>query len=97
MSIRNSKGVEPLANTIEATELSVNPFIYDAFGLHNSGHLVIGLVEDPDWRYKKVPGVMSEVATAMRDPVFYNYHALIDNIVEKHKETLSPYKVSGVS
>lgn len=97
LSVRNTAGIEPLANTVEATELSVNPGIYDAFGLHNLGHLLIGLVEDPDWKVRKTPGVMSEVATAMRDPIFYPYHAVIDNIFEKNKESLTPYKVVGVS
>lgn len=39
---------------------------------------------------------MSEAAVSMRDPVFYTYHTIIDNLFEKFKETLPPYQITGV-
>lgn len=35
---------------------------------------------------------MADVATAMRDPIFYRWHAFIDSIFVKYKNTLSPYQ-----
>ena len=34
---------------------------------------------------------MGDSATAMRDPVFYRWHATIDDLFQKHKQTLTPY------
>lgn len=34
---------------------------------------------------------MGDVATAMRDPVFYRWHAFIDNILQRFKATLPRY------
>jgi len=35
--LRDRNGIEHLSNTVEATELSVNPLYYNAMGLHNLG------------------------------------------------------------
>lgn len=37
-------------------------------------------------------GVMADVGTAMRDPVFYRWHTFINSICIKYKKTLQPYK-----
>lgn len=34
---------------------------------------------------------MGDSATAMRDPLFYRWHAYIDDIFNEHKERLAPY------
>lgn len=39
---------------------------------------------------------MGDSATAMRDPVFYRWHAFIDNIFEDFKATLPRYTVKQV-
>lgn len=91
------RGIEPLANTIEASDLSINPMFYDSTGIHALGHIMLGLASDPDFRFKKVTGVMSDAAVSMRDPAFYSYHLFMDNIFELHKERLPPYEIVGVS
>ena len=39
---------------------------------------------------------MGDVATAMRDPVFYSWHAFINDIFNEHKNRLPPYTVAQV-
>lgn len=34
---------------------------------------------------------MGDSTTAMRDPVFYRWHAFIDSIFQAHKSRLTPY------
>lgn len=34
---------------------------------------------------------MGDSATAMRDPVFYRWHAYIDDIFQLYKNKLAPY------
>lgn len=40
---------------------------------------------------------MGDVATAMRDPVFYRWHAQIDDMFQEFKATLPQYQVAQVS
>lgn len=35
--------------------------------------------------------VVGDIATEMRDPVFYRWHAFIDDLFQEHKERLTPY------
>lgn len=39
---------------------------------------------------------MSETATAMRDIIFYRWHAHVDDTVQRYKDRLAPYQPSGV-
>jgi len=39
---------------------------------------------------------MGDSATAMRDPIFYRWHAYIDDIFQEFKATLLPYTVHNV-
>lgn len=39
---------------------------------------------------------MGDVATAMRDPVFYRWHAFIDSILQRFKSTLPRYTEDNV-
>lgn len=41
-------------------------------------------------------GVMGDSATAMRDPVFYRWHAYIDDIFQEFKSTIPSYPVQNV-
>jgi hypothetical protein len=41
--------------------------------------------------------VMGDPATAMRDPVFYRWHAFIDDVFQEHKNTLPRYNTQQVN
>lgn len=83
------RGIDILGNILENCALSPNRQLYG--NLHNMGHNLVSYVHDPDSRHLEDYGVMADVATAMRDPVFYRWHAFIDSICVKYKNTLSPY------
>ncbi|KAJ8679162.1 hypothetical protein QAD02_014949 [Eretmocerus hayati] len=82
-------GTDILGNIIESSDLSPNPSLYG--DLHNNCHTAIANVHDPDHRHLERTGIMDENATAMRDPVFYVWHAFIDVIYYRYKDTLTPY------
>lgn len=81
-----------MGNIVEASALSPNRKLYG--NLHNEGHNIIAYVHDPDGRYLEGFGVIGDVTTAMRDPAFYRWHAFIEQVFVKYKESLSPYIVS---
>ena len=72
---------------------TLNEPLYGFPGPHNDGHFLLGLIEDPDGTRNRTPGVMADVATAMRDPVFYRHHLSTDAIFNRHKKTLHPYQL----
>lgn len=39
---------------------------------------------------------MGEPATAMRDPIFYRFHAFVDDVFLEHKNTLPEYTLQQV-
>lgn len=41
-------------------------------------------------------GIMGEPATAMRDPIFYRFHAFVDDVFLEHKNTLPEYTLQQV-
>lgn len=59
--------------------------------IHNMGHIFMAFAHDPEHRHLESFGVLGESATAIRDPVFYRWHAFIDKMFQVHKEKLSPY------
>lgn len=67
-------------------------FMFLSLSLHNMGHNLIAYVHDPDNRHLEDYGVMADVATAMRDPIFYRWHAFIESIFVKFKNQLQPYQ-----
>ncbi|XP_023168266.1 phenoloxidase 2 [Drosophila hydei] len=84
------KGIDILGNIIEASNtLSVNNQFYG--NLHNQGHTIISFAHDPDARHLEDFGVMGDVTTAMRDPIFYRWHGFIDSVFNKHKALLPVY------
>ncbi|XP_065204199.1 phenoloxidase 1-like [Planococcus citri] len=90
--IDEETGINELANTIEAAEsLSWNYRYYGNF--HNTGHLLFSYVHDPDHRFQEESGVMSASEAAMRDPLFYRWHAFVDDIFQRYKRTLPPYTI----
>nr|XP_016929103.1 phenoloxidase 2 [Drosophila suzukii] len=90
---RTSLDIDILGNMIEATPvLSVN---YNFYGnLHNEGHNIISYAHDPDQRHLESFGVMGDVTTAMRDPIFYRWHGFIDSVFNKFKTRLDPYNAA---
>lgn len=96
LNIHHREGIEPLGNTIEASELNVNPLFYDAVGFHNTGHQLIGLSTDPKFKGRLPPGIMADTLTTMRDPEFYTYHAVVDDLFDMYKKQLAPYRLYGV-
>ncbi|KFB47970.1 AGAP006258-PA-like protein [Anopheles sinensis] len=83
------RGIDLLGDVLEASSLTPNRQLYGS--LHNMGHNVIAYIHDPDYRYLEDYGVMGDVTTAMRDPIFYRWHGMIDGIFRRHKELLTPY------
>lgn len=82
-------GIDTLGNMMESSILSPNRQLYG--DLHNMGHVFISYSHDPDHRNLETFGVMGDSATAMRDPVFYRWHAYVDDIFQEHKELLPAY------
>nr|ACZ97553.1 prophenoloxidase subunit 1 [Plutella xylostella] len=82
-------GIDVLANLMESSIISRNRAYYG--DLHNMGHVFISYAHDPDHRHLEQFGVMGDPATAMRDPIFYRWHAYVDDIFQRYKATLPAY------
>jgi len=41
-------------------------------------------------------GVMGDLSTAMRDPIFYRWHAYTDDMFQEYKATIPSYNVQNV-
>jgi hypothetical protein len=55
--------------------------------LHNNGHNAIAAVpEDPGGPANQIPGVMATPVLNLRDPVFWRWHRLIDNLSAEWQE-----------
>nr|8JI8_A Chain A, TK receptor [Aedes aegypti]8JI8_B Chain B, TK receptor [Aedes aegypti]8JI8_C Chain C, TK receptor [Aedes aegypti]8JI8_D Chain D, TK receptor [Aedes aegypti] len=89
------KGIDILGNIIESSILSPNRQLYG--DMHNVGHVFLSYTHDPDHRHLESFGVMGDVATAMRDPVFYRWHSFIDDIFQEHKIKLPAYTKSQLT
>ncbi|KAF4519140.1 hypothetical protein B566_EDAN007413 [Ephemera danica] len=87
-----NRGIDIVGNMVEASILSPNRDFYGDF--HNMGHVAMGLCHDPDQRHLETFGVVGDVATAMRDPIFYRWHSGINDICMAHKHKLPQYSVS---
>ncbi|KAF4521662.1 hypothetical protein B566_EDAN009395 [Ephemera danica] len=60
---------------------------YGYYGdLHNFGHIAIAYCHDPDNRHLQPEGVMFQTETAMRDPIFYRWHAFINDMERTFRE-----------
>ncbi len=75
-----------LADTIESNQDGIFSDVYGS--LHNMGHGLIARLRAPGSPNR--PGVMTDPATAMRDPVFYRWHRQVDDIYVEWQEKLSP-------
>ncbi|XP_044743291.1 phenoloxidase 1-like [Chrysoperla carnea] len=85
------EGIDMLGNMLEASSLAPNMAYYG--NLHNMGHIFIAYVHDPDHRYLENFAPMGDTAINMRDPIFYRWHAFIDDIFHKYKSTIPRYTV----
>ncbi|XP_027839310.1 phenoloxidase 2-like [Aphis gossypii] len=92
--LTENEGINILGNLIEASILSQNPNLYGS--LHNNGHNAIAYIHDPDNRFLENYGVMGDSATAMRDPIFYRWHAYIDDIFQEFKSTIPSYSIQNL-
>ncbi|EAT36127.1 AAEL011764-PA [Aedes aegypti] len=95
ITLDETRGIDILGDIVEASSLSPNQRLYGS--LHNMGHNVIAYIHDPDYRYLEDYGVMGDVTTAMRDPIFYRWHGLIDQIFRRFKDSLTPYTSSDLT
>ncbi|XP_013143797.1 PREDICTED: phenoloxidase subunit 1-like [Papilio polytes] len=89
MTLDETKGIDVLGNLMESSVLSPNRVYYG--DLHNMGHVFISYCHDPDHRNLEQFGVMGDSATAMRDPIFYRWHAYVDDIFNMYKSKLPAY------
>jgi hypothetical protein len=81
--------ISEFAERLEPTDRLATSY----FGaLHNDGHLLISLHDDNPSR----PGSMFWEAAAVRDPVFFRWHAHIDDLFRKYQDTLDPYTFSDL-
>lgn len=90
--LTEENGIDILVNLVEASSLSLNRNLYGS--LHNEGHNLLAFIHDPDGNYLEDFGIMGDVATAMRDPVFYRWHGYLDTIWQRYKSTLPKYSDS---
>ncbi|KAK9503580.1 hypothetical protein O3M35_010109 [Rhynocoris fuscipes] len=89
VELSETGGIDILGNMVEASIISINRNLYG--DLHNLGHFAISLCHDPDGRNLETFGVMGDPTTAMRDPIFYRWHAFVDDMFQEHKNTLPRY------
>ncbi|XP_068086815.1 phenoloxidase 1 [Anabrus simplex] len=89
LELTEKDGIDILGNVIESSVLSKNKAYYGDF--HNMMHVATAAVHDPDYRHMEPFSVMGDVATAMRDPVFYRIHVMVDDIFQTYKATLAGY------
>ncbi|XP_055688055.1 phenoloxidase 2-like [Lutzomyia longipalpis] len=92
INLDETRGIDIIGDLVEASILTPNPQVYGDF--HNMGHLMIAYNHDPDNRYLEQFGVMGDLATVMRDPIFYRWHGYVDFIFQKYKNTLPPYNTN---
>nr|XP_029734409.1 phenoloxidase 2-like [Aedes albopictus] len=89
ISLDNPGGIDVLGNILENSILSPNSDFYG--DVHNNGHVMLSYIHDPDGTYLESFGVMGDVTTAMRDPIFYRWHLYMDQIFRRHKNRFSCY------
>ncbi|KFB48432.1 prophenoloxidase 7 [Anopheles sinensis] len=90
----NFRGIDILGDIVESSALSVNRTLYG--DTHNSGHILLSFIHDPRGEYLESFGVMGDVTTAMRDPIFYRWHTYVDNIFQRHKARFAPYTAADL-
>nr|CCC55875.1 myriapod hemocyanin subunit type 1 [Polydesmus angustus] len=82
-------GIDTLAHLIISTTGSVNRRYYG--NLHSYAHTIAGKIADASGKYAEDAGVMIDVTTSARDPIFYQWHKYIDGLFQTYQKTLKPY------
>jgi Hemocyanin, copper containing domain len=95
MALTERDGIDVLGNMIEPSDLSPNPQLYGS--MHALLHVAASLVHDPDHRHLESFSVLGDLATAMRDPLFYRIHAMVNDVFATYKKTISAYTVDQVN
>ncbi|XP_030746161.1 phenoloxidase 1-like [Sitophilus oryzae] len=95
VQLNETEGIDILGNMVEASILSPNRDFYG--DLHNMGHVFLSYIHDPDHRHLESFGVIGDSATAMRDPIFYRWHAFIDDLFQEFKTSLPRYTVNQLN
>jgi len=86
------EGIPILGDIVESLQALGDESLYGR-GLHNQGHNFIARITDPSGIFGDDVGVMFNPATASRDPVFYRWHQVVDNIFfDEYKTSLGPYE-----
>ena len=88
------KSIDCLGSTVEANEDTVNRDYYG--NLHNMGHVVISMMNDPDERYGIEKGPMIQDYTSARDPVFYRWHKFIDDLFDEYRVGQNPHRLNDL-
>ncbi|KRT79996.1 hypothetical protein AMK59_6390 [Oryctes borbonicus] len=83
------RGIDILGNVLESSELSPNRQFYG--NLHALGHLMLAYIHDPKSKHLETFGVMGDLATTMRDPIFFRWHAFVDDVFQQFKGSLPRY------
>jgi hypothetical protein len=75
-----------LGEAVEGTVSQLRELAQDAYGgLHNAGHGFISQLAKPG------PGVMTSTVTAIRDPIFWQWHKCVDDLNARWQSNLDPY------
>jgi hypothetical protein len=75
-----------LGEAVEAAVPQLRSLAEDAYGgIHGAGHVFIARLGAP------VLGVMASTVTAIRDPVFWQWHKAIDKLNARWQDELDPY------
>jgi Hemocyanin, ig-like domain/Hemocyanin, copper containing domain len=78
-----------LGEAVEATVSQLRDLAQDAYrGLHNAGHGFISQLAKPR------PGVMTSTVTAIRDPIFWQWHKCVDDLNARWQSNLGPYDLA---
>ncbi|GJQ85379.1 PPO1 [Trypoxylus dichotomus] len=89
MTLDDVTGIDILGNILESSELSPNRQFYG--NLHGFGHLMLSYIHDPKSHHLEPFGVIGDFTTAMRDPIFYRWHAFVDDVFQQFKGSLPRY------
>ena len=87
--------MDKLGCSMESNMGSVNKKLYG--NVHNNGHVLLSLINDPSNTYNISPGPMIDTHTAPRDPVFFRWHKFVDSVFEALRTNMTPHKVEDLT
>jgi len=89
IKLDSETGIDVLGHMIASTLRSMNRRYYG--NLHSFAHVMAARMADHSGKHMEDNGVMYDVATSARDPMFYCWHKFIDNLFTEYQNTLKPY------